>query len=155
MSGLNSTPGRRAWPTRPAIFGMCLATAVLAGAGAASAQGARTVRDGVYSTVQAERGKEAFQAHCSACHGADMGGTDGAPKLFGGLFMLHWGDKPASEVHAMMRKSMPPTNPGGLPGETYVDILAAIFQANGFPARDEAKLTEDGLKDITIARKAP
>lgn len=128
---------------------------MIALAGPAAAQGAKTVQDGVYNKAQAQRGVEAFQANCSACHGFDMNGTEGAPRLVGGLFMLHWGDKPASEVFAMMRAKMPPSNPGGLPDETYVDILSAIFQANQFPPSETATLTAQGLKDIIIKRKTP
>ena len=45
------------------------------------AQGARTVRDGVYTDAQAARGQAIYQKQCVSCHGAKLEGLQGPPLI--------------------------------------------------------------------------
>jgi len=53
-----------------------IATAVIAQHVRAQ-EGGKTVADGVYTEAQAIRGSASYDAVCSGCHRADMGGADG------------------------------------------------------------------------------
>ena len=117
----------------------------------------RTVADGVYTREQAERGKKGYALYCETCHAADLSGTNsgdsGAPPLRREGFMQ------GSDAHALytkIRETMPFDAPGSLSDAEYLEVLAFIFQENGFPAgpaplRAESEL----LKGIRIVRAAP
>jgi S-disulfanyl-L-cysteine oxidoreductase SoxD len=95
---------------------------------------ARTVWDGVYTDVQAERGRALYQQSCVACHRDDLRGDNTAPSLVGESFMFLWGDMEVGELSARIQKLMPPERPGSLPAQTYTDIVAFILKKNEFPA---------------------
>lgn len=117
-----------------------------------TAETTMSVLDGVYTEEQAARGLDAFNSRgCTGCHGGDFNGTPGGPKLKGLGFILNWGDLPASEVFAYMQANMPPGAGGTLPSQAAVDILAAIFQANEFPAGD-VELDPETLSTILVER---
>jgi hypothetical protein len=53
-----------------------------------------------------------------------------------------------------MSASMPESNPGALPLDDYVDILAYILSLNRYAAGDGALSNENGaLNEITIAQR--
>ena len=68
------------------IVGILLFTAVTQAALAQENEKRKTVLDGVFTTAQAERGKEAYATHCSTCHMEDLGGLS-APALKGEQFI--------------------------------------------------------------------
>jgi S-disulfanyl-L-cysteine oxidoreductase SoxD len=72
--------------------------------------------------------------------------------LTGDDFLTRWQGRTAAELFAKTRTTMPPTNPGGLSNETYMDIVAYILRANDFPAPKEM-LKEDTLKDLSMTKK--
>ncbi len=49
----------------------------------------RTVRDGVFSRAQAERGQALYAQRCALCHGAALQGVN-APPLVGSVFVGRW-----------------------------------------------------------------
>jgi S-disulfanyl-L-cysteine oxidoreductase SoxD len=103
---------------------------------AASAQtpAAKAASQGVYTGAQATQGATVYAAHCASCHGPSMGGQDVTPALTGASFTSGWTGKPISELSDRIRTSMPMDNPGSLGlGDTAL-LLAAILQANGYPA---------------------
>ena len=51
--------------------------------------------------------------------------------LAGPEFVGRWGNRATSDLIAQARSTMPPDNPGGLPAQTYADIVAYMLQANG------------------------
>lgn len=139
---------------------LILPTLTLSSAGGASAQMEEmleveaapdmTVLDGVYTEEQADRGLELFEDRgCATCHDADMGGGDFGPNLTGVVFIIHWRDQTAEDLLAFMQANMPPPG-GGLSADIYIDIIAAIFRAQGFPASESTELTEDSLSHIEI-----
>jgi alcohol dehydrogenase (cytochrome c) len=83
-----------------------------------------------FTTEQATAGRAAYEQQCSTCHGANLRQLPEAP-LAGREFTTKWGSRPASELIAYMRSSMPPANPGASPEATYVNLAAYLLQTNG------------------------
>jgi len=99
---------------------------------------------GAYTAAQAASGRAAYQANCSTCHGADLGGLNSASALAGGLFMSSWGDRTPSDLIAFLEGAMPPGNPGSLGEQAYVNVTAFILDFNGARA---------GSRPLTAASK--
>src|SRR5438270_377229 len=117
---------------------------------AAAAQTPRSVRNGVYTQEQANRGKAAYAEQRAACHGAALGGGHEAPALTGNTFLAHWHDHSVGDLFDSVRVSMPPDRPGSLSRQKNSDILAYILSVNKLPAgRAELSTQDDVLKQIT------
>ncbi|WP_428102110.1 PQQ-binding-like beta-propeller repeat protein [Candidatus Rariloculus sp.] len=88
------------------------------------------------ATQQAEEGLRLYQANCAGCHLSDLGGSNEARALAGTDFMRTWGERTPQQLIAYMQATMPPppSLPGSLPEQTYVDITAFMLWANGAPA---------------------
>ncbi|HTW64607.1 MAG TPA: PQQ-binding-like beta-propeller repeat protein [Bryobacteraceae bacterium] len=99
---------------------------------------------GSYTAAQAEAGRAVYQSSCSGCHGADLTGQNNASALAGGLFMSSWGDRTTSDLVSFLEGAMPPSNPGGLGEQAYVNVAAFILDYNGAPA---------GAQPLTAASK--
>ena len=97
------------------------------------AQGARTVRDGVYSDAQASRGQVIYQTQCVSCHGAKLEGLQGPP-LIADVFVSHWQTQPLSDLASKIRNTMPAGATGTLTPQQSVDLVAFILKSGGFPA---------------------
>lgn len=112
-----------------------------------------TVWTGVYTDAQADRGQATFVSRgCSGCHAPDMTGTPGGPGLVRGGFPLLWYDKSVGEFMDWIVANMPPGNPGSLAPSEYVDIIAQILRANGFPASATVELTPENAPGAMIVR---
>jgi len=109
---------------RPALLGILGSLAV---ATAAISQEARTSAHGVYSEEQAERGGDLIYNICSECHVDDD---------FGGPFMQSWNGASVKTLMDEIRSTMPEDNPGGLPVQQYIDVIAYMFKLNGMPTGD-------------------
>ena len=97
----------------------------------------RSVWEGLYSETQAGRGREAYVKACAVCHMADLGGHEYAGALAGYPFQMKWEDSSVAEVFGRIR-TMPLGEAGSLTSQEYLDILAYILQANGYPSgKDE------------------
>ena len=97
-------------------------------------QGSASAKTGVYTDAQATRGQEAFGAECASCHPPMGAGGDGAaPALSGSAFIGRWADRSVGDIMTTMRSSMPPNAPSSLSRETYLDIMAYVLKANGYP----------------------
>ena len=116
---------------RPLRWGPGAALVLLCGAAPlARAQSAapadRSVWDTTYTVAQAARGQTVFRTVCSSCH---------TPAQFAGpSFLAAWDGGTAYELFQTLRSEMPLDNPGGLPREQYLEVVAYLFQLNGFPA---------------------
>ncbi|MBW3534168.1 MAG: cytochrome c [Gemmatimonadetes bacterium] len=128
-----------------------IALLVLAGAAAApvSAQEpdpapARSAMDGVYTVEQASRGSATFEEECSLCHEtADFAGD---------VFEARWTGRPAHALFSFMRDSLAHGEIRPLDPEEHADLLAYIFQLNGFPAAaTELAAEETALQAIEMA----
>jgi mono/diheme cytochrome c family protein len=103
----------------------------------------------LYNAEQASAGRAAYQTNCAACHAPDLTGREG-PQLVGANFMARWGEKSAGEFIAFMRSTMPPGAGGSLPDQTYVNLAAFIFDANGAHSGDRSLTAESNvaLRDV-------
>jgi cytochrome c len=103
---------------------------------AASAQDAprRSVRDGAYTTAQAERGERDYGRQCERCHGADLSGDTSreVPALAGDHFQEQWSGRTVKELFDLVKRSMPGDAPDSLTTRAYVDIVAYVLSANQF-----------------------
>jgi len=127
----------------------------------------RSVWTGVYTDGQAEKGKVEYQRTCVRCHAANLDGVqdanllgDFAPRfsLRGNDFMERWREDTAYSLFNYIKTGMPPrTEPksASVPefsDETSIDLVAYIFQGNGFPSGSkEMQLPE--LRGIRIQEK--
>ncbi|MCE2515298.1 MAG: cytochrome c [Acidobacteria bacterium] len=147
---------RRPEPRRPALAAAAVALAATgalavstAGLHAAGAQSTDepSVWDGVYSEVQAERGRKLYEASCARCHGDDLSGANARP-LAGESFIRDWGGLMLDGVLTRAR-TMPPGGAGSLGEEGYVDIVAYVLSANDFP-HGEGELTAARAGEILV-----
>lgn len=94
----------------------------------------RSASAGVFATEQVKRGESVYAANCALCHRADMGGKEPAPELAGDKFMSKWRGKSVGELFARTRTTMPMGKGGSLSDHEYLDVVAMILDANGFPS---------------------
>jgi mono/diheme cytochrome c family protein len=121
-----------------------------------AAQTPRSVRDGVYTDDQAQRGSLLYQQYCSACHGADLNGGDEVPALRGDSFLANWSGLPLSELFERIRVSMPADNPGKLSRQQNADILAYVLKFDNYPpGSSELPTQTDALKKIRFEASKP
>jgi S-disulfanyl-L-cysteine oxidoreductase SoxD len=119
---------------------------LLLGLSTVLAQDTGTVLDGVYTTEQAARGQRAYGDSCMACHeGIDQDGPD----LKGSAFVDRWRGDKLDVLFTQIRTNMPGNRPGGLSESTYVDILAFLLEASGFPAGSK-ELTADVISKVQL-----
>lgn len=113
-----------------------------------------TIWDGVYTNVQAERGKAAYGLTCSRCHNADLSGSDRGPALVGDEFQSHWVDGSLELLFNTIRDTMPQGSANTVGDGEKIDILAFVLQGNGLPAGD-ADLSPVGaaLGSIAFTRR--
>ena len=139
------------------------ASLVLAGTGAlaplARAQEAarRSIWDGVYTDVQANRGEREYGRTCEHCHGASLEGDAGReiPPLVSDSFMRGWDGKNLKQLFELMSRSMPADNRGSLSARTYTDLIAYLLRANEVPAGTSALPdTAPALEPIVFERTA-
>jgi mono/diheme cytochrome c family protein len=113
--------------TRPTA---ALAAFLLLAAPAVSAADAptRTTRDGVYTTLQAERGKRVYQRACAECHPLDW---------YRGEQMKAWDGAPLFGLFELIMNRMPQQNPGSLKRREYAEIVSYLLSLNDQPAGSE------------------
>ena len=80
-----------------------------------------------YTTTQATRGQGLFRENCMWCHAE--------AEFTGSSFQLRWGGRrTVADIFEYVSFNMPDDDPGGLPRQTYADVMAYLFQLNGLPA---------------------
>src|SRR5262245_2765437 len=112
------------------LQGLLVVTAILSCGLILSGQGPAAGR---YTAAQATAGRATYQAQCAACHLPDLRGSGDAAPLAGTEFMDAWGRRTATELLSFMQLTMPPTRPGGLRQEEYVNVAAFLLKSNGWP----------------------
>lgn len=105
--------------------GACALTAML-GAQVLAGQETKSVKAGVYTFEQAERGGALYKQRCASCH---------APNRFTDdqLFLTPYAGKPMWEMYDVISDSMPEDDPGGMKPEEYAAVIAFLLRLNGFP----------------------
>ncbi len=78
-----------------------------------------------YSADQAVRGEGFFRETCLSCHASS--------EFRGSTFERQWRGRTVRDLYASIAFSMPDDNPGGLPAQTYTDIIAYMLELNGYP----------------------
>jgi cytochrome c len=122
----------------------------------AQASSGRTVWDGVYSEVQAERGQALYMMACASCHAKDLRGDSTAPSLVEESFSFQWDDTSVGELFVRIRTLMPSDRPNSLSGQSYRDIVAFLLRSNNFPpGQRELDADPDTLGQIRITAKRP
>lgn len=118
-----------------------------------AAQGAPAgIWSGIYTSLQAERGKALYDNACIRCHGADLTGTT-APPLTGERFMATWGGESVERLFAKIRDTMPPTFGTILNESENLAIVAYILQTGGYPAGSRELAAGRELANVRILRK--
>jgi quinoprotein glucose dehydrogenase len=104
----------------------------------------KSIRDGVYTKAQADRGGMAFAERCTTCHGD--------PK-FAPSAIDNYDGTPAAELFTFMSTAMPEDNPGSLKPEEYADILAYFISSRGLPpGATDLPADIETLKQIRIEK---
>lgn len=112
-----------------------------------------TVKDGVYSAAQADRGKELWAKACASCHTlGTISKSSTGPALSGAEFLTKWDGKTVFQLADGIQKTMPNDFSMELTAAQAADATALILQANGFKAGDKDLATGDALKSITIVK---
>ena len=98
---------------------------------------------GVYTEQQASRGQRTYRAKCTSCHAETA--------YSGEAFTRSWATRTAYDLFELIRTTMPNDDPGSLSRAEYAEIVAYLFQLNGFP-RGKQPLPSDreGLKRVKI-----
>lgn len=105
---------------------------------------------GGFTADQAAAGETAYNSNCAQCHGKQLEGPD-APGLAGSDVMQNWAT--AGGLYDFIHVAMPPSAPGQLGDETYLNIIAYIMKFNGAQPGDEP-LTADADKLAAISLPA-
>jgi mono/diheme cytochrome c family protein len=131
--------------TRAALAGFVAAGLAAAWSGAAQ-DGQRTLRDGVFSRAQAERGERLFESICANCHELTEFTAAGA-------YLEEVDGEPLWETFEYVWSEMPEDEPASLDPADYAAVLAYIFSVYGLPSGTEDLPTdEESLAAITIIR---
>ncbi|MDE2945386.1 MAG: cytochrome c [Gemmatimonadota bacterium] len=146
VSTISSCRGIRS-PIWMAAVAVLLGATSLAGqeeggdaAGAEEAAAAANTTQGVFSEEQATRGEDVFWNICAECHFEED---------FGGPFIQSWVGASVKDLVDEIVATMPEDNPGGLPAEQYVDVVAYMFKINGMPTGED-ELTAENLDAVEI-----
>ena len=108
---------------------------------------------GIFTSAQAERGKQVFLSTCTTCHNFDLKGNNArGPAIVGDPFMANWETESLGNLFTRLKSTMPRNNPGSLTDEVYLELLAYILQENAFPAGTET-LKADALTPVIIVGK--
>lgn len=99
----------------------------------------------LYTSAQADQGKEKYAENCAICHGPTLAGRAG-PALKGPTFASPTAGFSVSDIFVILSQNMPATNPGSLEQDDYVQIMAYLLQQNGYPAGTTALTFDEAGK---------
>ncbi len=96
-----------------------------------------------YTAGQASRGSGLFRDNCVSCHSSS--------EFSGASFERRWRNRAVGDIYEFVLYSMPDDNPGGLPEQTYADIVAYILELNDFPAGNtELPVSMESLMEMIM-----
>src|SRR5215831_20502316 len=93
----------------------------------------RSITERVYSTAQATRGQQIYEAQCAGCHGKALEGTSGPP-LVGNDFLSNRSGSSLASLVDKIQKTMPFNQPGSLSRNQSIDLASFILQSGKFAA---------------------
>ncbi|MCY3972394.1 MAG: cytochrome c [Acidobacteria bacterium] len=115
-----------------------------------------SVLDGIFTEAQAERGRAAYGEHCAECHGEELRGGEMAPGLTGVAFRFRWRGLNLGDIFESIESTMPPEEPETLGDQAYIDVVAFLLSANGYPVGDRELVTEaELLEGVAVERMPP
>ena len=117
-----------------------------------TAQGAQGAAASPGAGDQQTRGKALYTDKCSKCHQENLRGSADYPPLAGDAFWMNWETYTANNLLEQSRTTMPGDDPGSLPRETYVDIVAYILKTNGVTLTADLPTDADGLKKVILKK---
>ena len=122
---------------------VCLSLSLVHGLAAQAPS--KSVKSGVYTAAQADRGQALFRSKCASCH---------APNRFtDDLFYTSFAGKPLWEMFDVISDTMPEDNPGGMKPEEYVDVMAYLLKLSNFAAGEtELPTGKDALGAILMEK---
>ena len=130
------------------FLGVCGAAVLTLAVGAVGLPAAQetpppSVRDGVYTPEQADRGEVLYDDQCAVCHGTIRQFVPEMAALLGDHnFRNAWRGRSLGEMFGYIRETMPQDAPGTLTAAQTAEIVAHILRGNRLPA-GEAALPED------------
>lgn len=104
---------------------------------------------GPYTAAQVSAGRVAYQNNCASCHAASLNGGEG-PELAGANFLARWGDRTAGALVNFVQSTMPPGG-AALPGDTYVNLVAFILDANSARPGDRTLTADSNVAIRSVA----
>jgi S-disulfanyl-L-cysteine oxidoreductase SoxD len=93
-----------------------------------------SLRNGVYTAEQAQRGKAIYQDQCSVCHGDELEGSRRNSPLAGTEFMNSWNGQTVADLFMKTIVMMPAMDPGTMTPKDTAAVIAYILSVNKFPA---------------------
>jgi mono/diheme cytochrome c family protein len=119
-------------------------------------QEGHSVWDAVYTAEQAERGRAFYVKECATCHGEGLMGQDQSPGLVGPEFLADWNGQTVADLFEQTRKTMPQDNANAFSRQEYLDVIAYVLKANGFPAgKTELPRSTADLAGLRISQTKP
>lgn len=106
------------------VIGLRCPVAAVASLLGMAAAGAAMAADISFTEAQAARGQATFGNSCGGCHGEELIDS-----------FRHYPN--ALAFHGFISAEMPMDDPGGLPAQAYMDIMAYLMHGAGLPAGDE------------------
>ena len=101
------------------------------------------VGNAFFTSRQATRGNGLFRDNCVSCHASS--------EFRGSSFERRWRNRAVGDIYEFVLYSMPDDNPGGLPEQTYADIVAYMLELNDFPSGDtELPTSMDALMEMIM-----
>ena len=136
--------------------GMTLAAVAIAAVPAEQIP-ARSAKEGVYTTEQANRGKAVYDEKCASCHGNMETVTPEMAALLNDTgFQNLWRDRSLARLFSRIRETMPQDKPRTLSPEQTADLIGYILSANQLPAGEAALPTDlELLKEIRVDAGEP
>jgi mono/diheme cytochrome c family protein len=112
-----------------------------------------SVKDGVFTAEQAERGNAIYQSKCVMCHGNALEGRGLNSPLAGAAFLNKWDGQTVSDLFMKTIVMMPAMDPGTMKPKETADVIAYILSVNKFPAgKTELPSVPQPLEMIRIVK---
>jgi mono/diheme cytochrome c family protein len=122
---------------------VAMTAAVSVGVVVSLAQAPVSVRDGIYTTAQAEQGRAIYDTQCVSCHGELSAFVpEMAALLADHTFRSRWEGRSLGELFSLILEEMPQDAPGTLSVEQTADLIAYLLSGNRLPAGGAA-LSDD------------
>jgi mono/diheme cytochrome c family protein len=102
-----------------------------------------SVVDGVFTSTQADRGRQQFQQTCTSCHSPS--------EHTGRKFESKWQGTTVGDLFELVSTTMPQADPGSLTPDDYSSIVAFFLSETGYKAgAKELPSDLDSLRKIRI-----